>query len=285
MHRPAPEIAVPQLARRAGGVLLVLLVLVLVGSAPVTAMPRPPLVVEGDVPEGRVELSPATQATSGGGHVAWVLANGGADTLTFGLEVHEVDATVDGAEIGAPAGLPLGVDTVTLAPGELARIPLVLPDVTEPRALALVASSQDADPPTTLSGVVLVGGGGPVAPRVVAADAGAGTFTVRLDADGPTLVDVALRATAWPGVVHADELVEGLYVPAGGRELDVALDGAVAGRVTIEVAVGGGTGTRVTSTVWWWPPLVVGVGLLVVLAVVGAVAVLWRRRHRARSAA
>ncbi len=231
--------------------------------------------VDGHELDGQVSLSPATQVAEGD-RVTWVLANGGEGTLTFELAVHEVEATGAGVEVGGPAGVALGADEVTLAPGELARIPLTLPSEAEPGALALVATSVEADPPTTLSGVVLVGGGGEVTPTVAGADAGDGILTVRLDADGPALVDVALRATAWPGFVHTSEVVEGLYVPAGGRDLDVSLDGVVAGRVTVEVAVGGDPGARATETVWWWPREVVVVAIVAVVVLAGAV-VLWRR--------
>lgn len=255
----------------------------LAATAPAIAVPRPPLVTDGHPLDGQVQLSPATQATRDD-HVTWVLANGGEGTLTFDLAVHEVDATTAGVEIGALADLALGVDRLTLAPGEAARVPLSLPGSGAPRALALVASTTGAEPPTTLSGVVLVDGGGPVAPRVAEVDADDGTFTVRLAADGPTLVDVALRATAWPGWVHTDELVESLYVPAGGRDLEVSLTGAVAGRVTIEVAIGGGTRTRVTETVWWWPPRLVGGVVLGLVLLVGALAAWSVRRRRRRHA-
>ncbi len=239
------------------------------------AVPQPPLVVDGHELDGQVSLSPATQVADGD-RVTWVLANGGEGTLTFELAVHEIEATTAGVEVGEPAGVALGAEEVTLAPGELARIPLTLPPGTEPGALALVASTVEADPPTTLSGVVLVGGGGEVIPTVAGTDASGGVLTVRLDADGPALVDVALRATAWPGFVHTTEVVEGLYVPAGGRDLAVSLDGAVAGRLTVEVAVGGDPGARATETVWWWPREVVVVAIVVVLVLAGA-GVLWRR--------
>ena len=247
----------------------------MVGTA--AAVPQAPLVVDGHPLDGQVRLSPATQVAEDG-QADWLLANGGEGTLTFALTVHEVEATAAGVEVGDPAGVALGADEVTLAPGEVARIPLSLPAEAEPGALALVATTVDAEPPTTLSGVVLVGGGGEVVPTVVGADAGSGTLTVRLDADGPALVDVALRATAWPGLVHTSEVVEGLYVPAGGRDLDMSLDGAVAGRVTVEVAVGGDPGGRDARAVWWWPPVVLVPLLVVLVAGVAAGALWWRRR-------
>lgn len=252
-------------------------------GADAAVVPEPPLVVDGHELDGQVRLSPATQAADGD-RVHWVLANGGEGTLTFELAVHDVEATTAGVDIGEPAGLALGADEVTLAPGELARIPLALPAETEPGALALVATTVDAEPATTLSGVVLVGGGGEVTPRLVGADAGAGTLTIQFDADGPALVDVALRATAWPGVVRTDELVEGLYVPAGGRDLEVSLGGVVAGRVTVDVAVSGEAGASATETVWWWPPELL-VALVVVLLVGIATVVYLRRTRRSRAVA
>ena len=254
----------------------------MLGVAPAGALPQPPLVVEGGARDGQVRLSPATQDVDGD-RATWVLANGGDATLTFTLELHEVTTDGEGASLGASADLALGAEEVTLAPGELARIPLVLPADASPRALALVATAVDADPATTLSGVALVGGGGAVTPSVASADAGDGTFTVDLDADGPTLVDLAVRATAWPGFVHTETQVEDVFVPAGGRELEVALGGAVAGRVTIEVAVGGTTPARASQAVWWWPPAALVVLAVVLLLIAAAVVLLVTRRRRIRA--
>ena len=267
--------AAPRSPRPVGTVVLGL-------AGPVASVPEPPLVVDGHELDGQVRLSPTTQVAEDG-RATWVLANGGDGTLTFELAVHEVEATTAGVEVGEAAGVALGAGEVVLAPGEVARIPLAVPADTAPGALALVATTVEAEPPTTLSGVVLVGGGGEVTPTVTGADAGDGVLTVRLDADGPALVDVALRATAWPGLVRTTEEVEGLYVPAGGRDLEVSLDGVVAGRVTVDVAVSGDPGARTSEAVWWWPPVVVVALLLGLLLTVAAV-VLWRRRRRAREA-
>lgn len=254
-------------------------------AVPVAAevIPEPPLVVEGAATDGQVHLTPATQ-TVDGGRVVWVLANGGEGTLTFDLAMHEVDTTTTDVAIGARTDLRLGRQTLTLAPGEVARVPLVLDDEDEPRALALVARTVDAEPETTVAGVALVGGGGTVDSQVVEADAGAGTFTVRLDAQGPTLVDLALRATAWPGLLRTQQVVDGVLVPAGGRDLEVELDGPLVGRVTLDVAVSGDPPARTSTAVWWWPTSTLVV-VAVVLLLVTVAAVVWvRRRERGQPA-
>lgn len=265
---------------------VVAVVAVVASDLPVAAqdaspVPEPPLVVSGGATDGQVSLSPATQAVPGP-RVTWLLTNGGGGSLTFALAIHDV-ATRDGdVRIGEPnADLRLSSDMLHLAPGEVGRVPLRLPDTASPAAIALVARSVDADPETTVSALALVGADGEVTPEVVASDAGDGTFTVRLDSDAPALVDVAVQTSAWPGVLHVEDVVEGVLVPAGGRDLDVALDGWVAGRVHIDVAVSGETPGRASGDVWWWPVEVV-VALLAVLLLVVAVVTLWLRRRRRR---
>lgn len=259
---------------------------------------EPPLVVDGAAEDGQVVIEPAAQ-TVVDGRVVWLVRNGGEDALSFDLAVHEVVATDDGVDVGAPhADLALAVDRLRLGAGEVARVPLHVDEGVR-GAFALVAQTVDAEPATTVSGVALRAADVEVRPSVTAADASDGTLTVRLDAEGPSLVDVALRSSAWPGVARSETVVEGVLVPPGGRDLEVALGGVLAGRVRLEVAVapvaGGtdgagtdGAGTervaaRAAATVWWWPPLVV-VGLVVVLLVlVGAgVAMRWRLRSGAR---
>ena len=165
---------------------------------------------------------------------------------------------------------------VTLDPGEVARIPLRLRDVA-PRALALVASTRDASPETTLSAIALVGGSGEVRPTVVAADAAAGTATLRLEADGPALVDVAVRASAWPGRPSARTAVTGVLVPTGGRDLVVDVDGPMLGRLRVEAVVASVGEARADAAFWWWPPAAT-VALLGVLTVALASVLVVRRR-------
>lgn len=278
MPRPAPRPRRSRAARAAG---LVVVVALAAGPARATmarAVPQPPLVERSGADDGQVRLTPATQAAVAG-HATWTLANGGADRLTFDLAVHEVEARDDGVAIGAPASVPLASDVLTLAPGEAARIPVEVPDPGTPRALALVARTVDTEPPTTVSGVLLVGGGGPVTPSVVATDVGAGTLTVRLAATGPALVDVALRATAWPGVARAEQVVEGVLVPAGGRDLVVALGGGLVGSIAVDVVVGGAAPTRASTRVWWWPTwLLAVVATALVVATAATILVVRRRR-------
>lgn len=276
-----PQTAPPA---RATAVMAALLVLVVLTARPVAAqdaspVPEPALVVEGGATDGQVRLSPATQAVPGP-RVTWLLANGGTGSLTFDLAIHDVAADDGDVQVGEPRpDLRLASDTLHLAPGEVGRIPLRVPASASPGAVALVARSVDAEPETTVSGLALVGSDGDVAPRVVASDASAGTFTVRLDSDAPALVDVAVQASAWPGVLHVEDVVEGVLVPAGGRDLDVALDGWVAGRIHVDVAVGGETPARASGDVWWWPAEVL-LAVLAVLLLVAAVVTLWRHRRR-----
>lgn len=239
-------------------------------------VPEPPLVVDSDADDGQVRLAPATQTVTED-RVAWVLTNGGTDTLTFRLTVHAVETVGGGVEIGDPLDLPLALDTLTLGPSDAARIPLHL-RADAPDAVALVAETIDAEPVTRVAGLALVGGGDRVQAQVGDTDVSRGVFTVRLDADGPALVDVAVRATAWPGVASADEVVEGVFVPAGGRDLDVALDGPLLGRLTVDVVVVGAGTARTAATVWWWPPVTVAIVIAVLLALAVVVVLLRRRR-------
>lgn len=242
-------------------------------------VPEPVLVVDGEATDDQVALAPATQAVSGD-RVTWLLTNGGSGSLTFELAVHDVTTRDGDVEIGDPrADLPLALDMLHLGPGEVGRIPLRLPDPSPPGTIALIARTVDADPETTVSGVALLGADGEVVPRVTASDAGAGTFTVRLDSDAPALVDVAVRTSVWPGVLAAEDLVEGVLVPAGGRDLDIALQGTVAGRVHIDVAISGATPERASGDVWWWPAEVVVALLAVLLLLALLVSWAWRRRR------
>lgn len=248
-------------------------------QAPST-VPEPVLVVEAGATDGQVSLMPATQSVSHQ-RLTWVLRNGGEEALAFDLAIHDVVATGGAVEVGAErVDLPLAQATVRLAGGEAARIPLLLPDATSPDAIALVARSVDADPETTVSGIALLGGaGGNVTARLARTDVGTGTFTVRLDSDFPTLVDVAVRASAWPGLMSTEDVIEGVFVPAGGRDLDVSLDGAMAGRLQLDVAVSGDTPVRASADVWWWPAEVVVALLAIVLLIVVAITGLRRRRQ------
>ncbi len=270
---------------RAAGSLLVALVVSVGLPHPVAAQPssevaEPVLVVSSGSADGQVSMSPATQVVTQA-RVAWLLTNGGRDSLVFQLAVHDVVTSDGNVEVGAKRpDLALALDQLQLGPGEAARVPLHLPDATAPGTIALVASTVDAEPETTVSGVALFGPDGEVAPAISAADAGAGTFTVRLDADAPAIVDIAVQSSVWPGMLRADDLVEDVLVPAGGRDLDIALDGAVAGRLRIDVAVS--DGGRASATVWWWPAEVV-VAALALVSVLAVVVVWLVRRRRARS--
>lgn len=259
------------------GVLLALLLT----TVAALAVPEPVLVVPGGERDGQIRLSPQTQSTTAE-RVTWQLANGGDEALTFAVAVHDVDT--DGGDLAIEDvrdDLDLGVDQVLLAPGDVARLALTVPETLDTTAVALVARTVDAEPATELAGVLLRSDGAEVTPSVAGADVAAGTFTVHLDAAAPALVDLAVRTTAWPGVIEAEQVVEGVLVPAGGRDLDVSMAGAVIGHVTVDVVVRGtGDPVRASDTVWWWPRTLVAVaaGGLLLLAGVGAVG--RRLRHR-----
>lgn len=242
------------------------------------AAAEPPLVVDGDDTPGAVRIAPETQQVTGP-RVTWQLHNGGQETLTFDLALHAVEAAEEGATIGEPLADPtLAVDRLTLASGEHARIPVHLPDGA-PRVLALVATTVDASPETTVSGLALLGADGTVTPEIVDADATAGTFTLRLAASGPALVDVAVRATAWPGRPTTTHRLDGVLVPTGGRDVVVRLDGPVAGRVTLDAAVTAGDDVgRTSRSVWWWPRCLL-VLVAIAMVVVAASVLLVRRRR------
>lgn len=276
---------------RAASVAVVVLLVALMGvlaGGPVRAAadevpPEPPLVDDGEVDDGQVRLVPTTQ-TVADSRVEWLLSNGGESPLTFRLAVHEVVATDDGIDLGEPReDLPLATDRLRLAPGEVARVPLDVPADAGGGAFALVARTIDAAPEATVSGLALRSSDVGVVPTVVEPDARAGTFTVRLDADGTSLVDVALRASAWPGTFRTEHVIEDVLVPAGGRDLEVALDGMLAGRVHLDVVVaaapgGSGPTTRASTAVWWWPPATAWLVGLVLVASALVVAGWIRRR-------
>lgn len=271
----------PSLLRRAVIGAVLLLATTTAASAE-QVVPEPPLVVDGGVEDGRVTLEPATQAV-GGGRVEWLLSNGGDAALRFAVAIHDVITSGDGdVEVAGPrSDLDLGLDEIRLGPGEVARIPLWLPAEVTATTLALVARTIDAEPQTQVSGLVLVSGDGEVTPEVVTSDASAGVFTVRLASDGPAIVDLAVRASAWPGLARTDEVLEDVLVPAGGRDLDVALSGPVVGRLTVEVVAVGLAEARTSATLWWWPrPFLIGIAAVLVLVAL-ALVLRVRRRHGA----
>lgn len=252
-------------------------------ATPVVAdVPEPPLVVEGGTADGQVTLRPRTRTTLDE-RVTWVLANGGTDRLAFALAVRRVATDDAGAvELGAVVDeVVLATERVVLGPGESVRVAARIPADGTPDAMALVATTVDAEPETELAGLLLRSAAGRVTPSVVGADAAAGTFTVRLDADAPALVDVAVRAAAWPGIGASEQVVPGVLVPAGGRDLRIGLAGAVAGRLAVDVAVAGvGEPARASGSLWWWPPAARAGGVALGVVLVLAVLVVRRRRSR-----
>lgn len=264
--------------------LVVVLVTVVLGlavgvdaRAAASAPPEPVLVVPGAASDGQLTVRPATQLADDRGRLTWTVANGGTGALTLTLALHEVSSRAGRVEVGQRHGrLALRDHRVVLAPGEVARVRVPVPDGLGPQTVALVAQADDGG--ARVTGLALIGGGGTVRPEVTETDARAGTVTVRLHAPGPALVDVAVRAVVWPGLVHDEQVVTDVLVPVGGRDVPMAVGGPVAGRVTIEVTVSG-DGARTTRTVWWWPRWV-PISVAAVLVVVTALLVVGARRGR-----
>lgn len=245
--------------------------------AAASAPPEPVLVVPGGETDGQLAVRPPTQVSDHRGRLTWTVTNGGAATVTITLAIHEVVSRAGQVEVGERHGdLALRDDRVVLAPGEVARVRVPVPDEVGPETVALVAQTADGD--ARVTGLALIGSGGTVRATVADADAHAGTVTIRLRAPGPALVDVAVRAVVWPGLVRDEQVVTDVLVPVGGRDVPVTVGGPVAGCVTIEVAVSG-DGARATRTVWWWPRWVPA-GIATVLVAVTALGVVAARRRR-----
>lgn len=285
---PLPRASAPPAAWWALRAGIVVAVMVAVGVAPggleeraraAEAVEDPPLVVDGADADGSVSLEPGVQHVADG-PAAWVLANGGEDALTFTLHVAEVEVGGDGAlQVGEElADRSVGADEVHLAPGEAARLRLHPDPDAGTEVLAVVAVTVDADPPTRLWAVAQLGPPVGVTATFAEADGSDGATTVRIDSDQPTLVSLAARVTVWPGLVRDEVVRDAVYVPAGGREIDLHLGGAALGRVTVEVAVSGTDGP-VSTTTWWWPLwLVATLATLLLALTAGLVLRAYRRR-------
>lgn len=258
-------------------------VLVLPATPPAIAAaddpPEPILVVPGADTDGRIRVRPASQVAEPGGALAWLLANGGSTSTDLEVGLHEVVARDGRVTVGDEhEELTLLDDTVTLAPGEIARVRLPVPRDATSGTVALVATDSTTD--VEVTALAVVGSSARVQPHV-RRDGASETLTVRLDASAPALVDVAVRATAWPGLVGDEHVFTDVLVPAGGRDVPLALPAPLVGRLTVDVAVSGAEPTRTSVSVWWWPRELVA-GIAVLLVVVTA-ALAWRvRRHLRR---
>lgn len=256
---------------------------------------EPVLVIPGASTDGQVHVRPATQAPDDRGLLTWTLDNGGGEPVELALAIHETIARDGEVAVGRPHDrLRVTSRPVRLAPGEVARVRVPVPDDLAPHTVALVASGMEAD--VEVVGLALVGagdgaadgtgdgagedGGAAVRPRVRGGP-GERTITVRLEADAPALVDVAVRATAWPGLARDEQVLDGVLVPAGGRDVPVAVSGPVAGRVVVDVAVSGQPAGRTSAALWWWPrELLVSLAIALLVVAGGAVLLVGRRRRR-----
>lgn len=247
--------------------------------------PEPVLVVPGDATDGQVRVRPAAQAPDDG-RLTWTVANGGEVPVALTLAVHEVRAQDGEVEVGRVHDrLAVPSRAVDLDAGEVARVRVPVPPDLAPGTVALVAAGVDAD--VEVVGLALVGPAAGrdgatagVEPRVQPGPE-AGAITVRLASDVPALVDVAVRASAWPGLVHDEQVLADVLVPVGGRDVPVAVSGPVVGRVTVDVAVSGQQAGRTSAALWWWPrELLVAVAVALVMVAGVAVALVARRGRR-----
>lgn len=236
---------------------------------------EPVLVVPGGERDGQIALDPPVQV-AGDGAVTWLLRNGGVDELTFDLAIHDVEVRGDRVDLGsARHDVAPPADQVVLGPGEVARLRLHLSDAS---LLALVARTVDATPDTEVSALALVGEPAEVTPSVVDASGTGEAVTIRLDADRAAIVDVAVRVSSWPGIGASTEQLRDVVVPAGGRDLAVALGGPSLGRLTVEVAVSSPGAPNASAAIWWWPRSVLAV--IAALLILAAAAATWARRRR-----
>lgn len=279
--------------RWAAALAVSVLVLALVGTAVGTATAAwaqdgdPILVVPGGAVDGMIAMDPPMQVVQPGTALRWTIRNGGADVV---LELTIVDITVDATGAVTPGARRLDLappsSSLTLREGEVGRVSVEVPADTPDGVIALVARTEDTDPEVEVAGIVAIGELPAADVSIARVDPADGVVVVDLSTAATTVVDVAVRVRAWPGVDAGTDTVRAVIVPAPGRQLRIDVTGSMIGRVDVDVVASpvddAETVRRATASKWWFPRLLTGAVALVVL-VLAAVAVL-RTQRRSRPA-
>ncbi len=260
------------------------LAFVLAVGSPATAQDGDPiLVVPGGAVDDVIAVDPPMQRVDAGAGVRWTLRNGGADVT---LELTIVDITVDATGAVTPGARRLDLappsSSLTLREGEVGRVSIDVPADTPDGVVALVARTEGTTPEVEVAGIVAIGTLPPAEVTIAQVDPGDGVVVVNLEADAITVVDVAVRVRAWPGVDAGTDTIRNVIVPAPGRQLRVDVSGSLIGRIDVDVAVAAVDDPtavqRATASRWWFPRAATGATALVLL--VAAVAAVVRSRRR-----
>lgn len=286
-RRPARSLRV--MSGRARSVTaLVGLLTALVGGLAATPVPHHPEVRPGAAAtEGVVAWVPAVQVVAGApGEIVAVdlaLDDGTAHPVRAQLTVHEVTVDPeDGPDLaGATSLLTLPVEEVTVGAGDrvLLRATATVPP--EPVLVAVAADLRDAEEPTTVSALVLLGP--PVAVAVTPTleiREDTAIVTVANSSPVPTIVDLRLRSRTWFGA-GTDRTVHDLAVAGDGTRTVTIELAPGAGRRTTAVVAAPRSGAPARADVVDWPGRTLPVLVAVMLLVLASAATLriWRR-HR-----
>lgn len=272
-----PRLPVVQGPRRAVAVAAAVVAWAL-WSAP-TAAPAAPIVVgPSDLDDGTLRLTPTVQVVDDS-EAAWVLANGSDRALTFALSLHEIVVGRDGqAAAGATLSDPAPVGEVVLGPREQARIAIPVADPTALRVTTDGAGRLEAFAVAPQSGDVAV---------TIDLDTAQGRAAVAVSAEAPTVANLAVGVTGWPGRDLGTATAGPFVVVPPGVKVVVDLDGAV-GPTTMKAAVTTATGESATAESTTF--VVTRSGLAIVAAAAlavatGALVLVLRRRTRSRASA
>lgn len=219
--------------------LTLVLLSILLAAVPMATLARaqdgdPILVVPGGAVDGVIAVDPPLQRVDAGASIRWTLRNGGADAA---LELTIVDITVDatGAVTPGPRRLDLAPpSSLTLREGEVGRVSVDVPAETPDGVVALVARTEGTNPEVEVAGIVTIGALPAAEVAIAQVDPGDGAVVIDIGAEATTVVDVAVRVRAWPGVDAGVDPrprtdPDGDVDDGGGLGADVDDDGPVAG--------------------------------------------------------
>lgn len=228
------------LSRTTAGVLTALGLLA--PSLAVQAGAAPIVVGRADVSDGSLRLEPAVQAPQETTAV-WTLTNGGEQTITFDLSLHELVVGEDGRAAAGPASnLEPPAGEVTLAAGEQAWIEVDLRDAS---AVAMQATADDTRPLVAFAVAA-------AATEVAAAvdfDARTGDVTIVLSSDRPTIANTTVTATSWPSRDLGTTTVGPVVVVPPGVTITASVTGALGPtRVGVGVTAFGGSSTTTRTS-------------------------------------
>ena len=212
--------------------LTLVLLSILLAAVPMATLARaqdgdPILVVPGGAVDGVIAVDPPLQRVDAGASIRWTLRNGGADAA---LELTIVDITVDatGAVTPGPRRLDLAPpSSLTLREGEVGRVSVDVPAETPDGVVALVARTEGTNPEVEVAGIVTIGALPAAEVAIAQVDPGDGAVVIDIGAEATTVVDVAVRVRAWPGVDAGVDTVRNVIVPAPGRQVRVDVSGSL----------------------------------------------------------